>query len=428
MTMHNVFSRVGGRSIEDNKIEYCQLLEKSNKITNEARSAKRNMSVDEMATVESLAVEMMSLSAEREKLEKDEAQRLGAEQALNGGAIAIPGELGRGIGNHSASLMRVRDGQPLASAVGPKAKLSRGPGSEGKIGELIRSAATGVNRFTPGDVKAVLTSDENSLGGYTTPHEWLQNWVDRVVEPAAMLPYTTRLIMGAEATMITTVLSRPEAKTKAQLAAFNESGITFGQSRLEAFTAGATMLCSIEMLQDSPNSAQQIERVAIRGLVDWFDRTMINGSGSQEPTGLLLADIPTTATAGVASWEMLANAVTELRKEVYTPNAALVSPAVYNALFLQRENTEGDGLFLSRPGHLESLPIIATTYMPDDKIIVADFTQLVVGFRENPVVEVSATAGQSFEKNAVTFRMKLRADWVVVHRDAFRLITGVTLE
>lgn len=426
--MHKVFSSVGGRTVEDNRIEYCELLERSNKITNLARQEKRNLDEPEMATVESLAVQMMSLSAEREKLEKDESRRLNAERALNGGEIEVSESLRGGGSGPRPGSMKSASGKPMVVAVGPSQRLSRSPVASGQIGEFARAIAIGANNpFATSEIRMALTSDLNSAGGYSIPDSWLSGWIDKGLEATAIAQYCTRFMMDTQSVNITTLTSRPTAATKAELAAFTESGMTFGQSRLEAFTAGSTFLASMELLQDSPNAGQQIEAACMRGLVDWLNDTMLNGTGSEEPVGVLNRDdLSGFSTPGALTWAKIADGVSALRQSLYMPNVCVVSPANYNQLHLQRELVTDDGSWLPRPEHLKDLNVVQSSHCPDTHAIIGDFTQMMFGIRENATVEVSAVADDAFVKNAVRFRLKVRCDWVPAHTAAFYLFDSIT--
>jgi HK97 family phage major capsid protein len=302
--------------------------------------------------------------------------------------------------------------------------------ASGQIGEFARAIAIGANNtFASPEIKAALQADLNSAGGYSVPAGWLSGWIDRGIEATTVAQYCTRFLTDTAEVNITTLTSRPTAATKAELDKFTESGMTFGNSRLQAFTAGSSFLTSLELLADSPNAGQQIEMACLRGLIDWLNSTMLNGTGSAEPLGVLnREDLPGEDSTGVLDWDKIADGVSALREELYIPNAMIVSPAVFNQLHLQRELTAGDGAYLPRPEHLRDLNIVQSSHCPDTKAILADFTQLMFGIREDATVEVSPVADEAFERNAVRIRLKLRCDWVPAHTAGFFRYDGITLE
>ena len=412
------------RSSNELRDEYQVKLEAYNELC--ARmNASSDPSTDDVHEADKQLRKLKAIELEIENATRQE--KVAADNVVN----RLGGQLKSKVADNSemGSRFLSPSGREVRMAFGKGERLASGAGLvRHGVGELVRAAAVGVRASTPHAVRMALRSDQNSSGGYAVPDEWLADWIDRAVEVSVLLPFAQRALMTTESLNITTVEQRPTIKTKAQLAKFNDSDITFGSRKLEAFTAGATMLASLELLEDSPNAAAQIEAVSLRALGDWFDEVMLAGSGSAEPLGMLnRTDIPADGSAGAVNWDMLADAVAAVRAELYTATGIVVSPAVYNALHLQRELTGGDGGYLSKPMHLDELPILQTTHCPDTKILVGDLSQLMVGVREDARVEVSASAGESFERNAATFRVKLRADFVPLDVDAFYILAGVTL-
>lgn len=412
------------RSAQAARDEYLDLVDTHNQLVAKMNS-EPEPSGDDLNTAEKQAKRLKGLELEiqaAERLERDSADnavaRLGGQ--LRSKVAASDDHIG-------PSIVRGSSGREVRMAFG-KQRLSKGGIPQNAIGELVRAAACGVKAFTPREVRMAIRSDENSAGGYAVPSEWLADWIDRAIEASVLGTFAQRAMMTTESANITTVEARPVIKTKAQLAKFNDASITFGSRVLNAFTAGATMQASLEMLEDSPNASRQIEVVSLRALADWFDKTMLVGTGSAEPLGMMSrTDLPGDNSVGAITWDALADAVTEVRSEIYPTTGIVMSPAVYNALHIQRELSGGDGGYLAKPEHLRDVPLLQTTHCPDDKILVGDLGQILIGVREDARVEVSNAAGESFERNAVTFRVKLRADFLPLDVKAFYLLKGVTL-
>ncbi len=417
-------ANTGVRSLKVIGEDYDIAYAKMTKIVNTAKAENRDLTPAEVAEFDSVDAEIRALAAEKSQAEREHEETLRVFNSPDFASRlpeALRGNSGGGDGLRSPS------GKPIAVARGPKERLNKSPISGHLIGELARAAAIGVTAYTPEAVKMELRSDENSKGGFAVPDGWLSTWIDKAIEFTSVAQYCTRQLMDTESLNVTTIESRPTLETKAQLAKFAATGIVFGNRRLEAFTAGGLMLASLEMLEDSPNAGQQVEAVAMRSIVDWLNDRMLNGTGSQQPLGVLnREDLPGDTSVGDITWDALADAVSALRDEVYVPNACIVSPSVYNALNLQRELTAGDGAYLPRPQHLEDLNVVPSSHCPDDRIVMGDFTQLMLGVRQGARVEVSPH-GEAFEKNAMAIRLKLRVDWVPLHTAAFYTLSGVTV-
>jgi HK97 family phage major capsid protein len=419
---------INSRSMDDIQADIDQKLAQMQKITSQVKAEKRDLTADEVAAFDTIDCELRVLNNEKAKAERDSAQLRGLTERIASGDLAVPDFLKAGSQYTGAEGLRSKEGKPIAVAVGPKQRLNANPPRGYLFGELCRAAAVGVSPFSPPEVRAALTSDDNSKGGYAVPDSWLTGWIDRAVEVSSIAPFCTRALMDGASLNITTITARPTVQTKAENAKFADTTMSFGSSRLLAFTAGAIMSASLELLEDSPNAGQQIEAVTIRGLIDWMNSKLLNGTGSEEPTGILnRGDIPTGESTGDITWDAIADGVTVLRNAIYTPNVCVVSPDVFNALHLQRENTEGDGLYLARPEHLRDLNIIASTHCPDDKIVMGDFSQWFIGIRQGARVDVSQEAGEAFERNQMLIRPKVRMDWVPTHTAAFYILDDVTI-
>ena len=422
MVMQNV--RQSSKGLRE---DYADAVEQYNRFCSAMNADGKEPSGDDLLTAEKQLKQLKVMENQIEAATREEAMAGDNAIARLGGSLrAKMAEDGDGKG---PSMFTASSGREVRMAVGRDQKLSTGVGLvRNGVGELVRAAAVGVKAWTPKEVRQALRSDQNSSGGYSVPDEWLANWIDRAVEVSVLGPFAQRTLMTTETARITTVEERPEITTKAQLDTFTNSSIVFGSRQLSAFTCGATMLASLELLEDSPNASAQIEAVSLRALGDWFDRVMLAGTGSAEPLGLLeRTDIPSDNSAGAVSWDMLAEAVSEVREELYQANGIVVSPAVYNALHVQRELTAGDGGYLAKPMHLDGLPILQTTHCDDARILIGDLSQLMIGVRSDARIEVSAHAGESFERNAVTFRVKMRADFLPLDLKAFYILRGVTL-
>jgi len=419
-----VFSQ-GVRPLSEINSEYDRLYAEMVSITEKPRVENRDMTTEEVARFDTIDASIRALKNEKDKAEQTER----AQQHFSSAEFQrnLPENL-RTTGSSSGAGLRSRDGKPIAVATGPKQRLNANPPSGYLFGELCRAAAVGVTAFTPIEVKAALTGDDNSKGGYAVPDSWLTGWIDRAVEVSSIAPYCTRALMDSASLNITTITSRPTVATKAENDLFASTSMAFGSSKLQAFTAGAIMAASMELLEDSPNAAAQIEAVTIRGLIDWMNDKLLNGDGSEEPLGVLQReDIPAGSSTGDISWDAIADAVTVLRNEIYIPNLCVVSPDQWNALHLQREMIAGDGGYLPRPEHLRDLNVIVSSHCPNDKVILGDFTQLFIGIRQGARVDVSATAGEAFERNQMLIRPKVRMDWVPTHTDAFYILDDVTI-
>ena len=69
--------------------------------------------------------------------------------------------------------------------------------------------------------------------------------------------------------------------------------------------------------------------------------------------------------------------------------------------------------------------LITTNCLITD-IVVGDFSQLVIGIKQDAKIEVSGTAGTAFEKNQIRVRITVRLDIHLLRGDHFNKLTGIT--
>lgn len=112
----------------------------------------------------------------------------------------------------------------------------------------------------------------------------------------------------------------------------------------------------------------------------------------------------------------------------FEPNAYVTSPTIAGDL---DAITSGDGtnsakLWLGPPPPVEPLTRYVTSNVPDTTIIIGDFTQLVIGLRQQPLIEISTEAENAFSKHQVLVKVTFRGDCQCLHSNAFHTLDGVT--
>jgi HK97 family phage major capsid protein len=75
---------------------------------------------------------------------------------------------------------------------------------------------------------------------------------------------------------------------------------------------------------------------------------------------------------------------------------------------------------------VDQLTRFVTSNMPNTDILVGDFSQVILGLRQNAVVEFSLHAGETFQRHQVAFKVTWRGDVAVEHAAAFHKLGGIT--
>jgi len=198
---------------------------------------------------------------------------------------------------------------------------------------------------------------------------------------------------------------------------------------LGANTVRSGCIASRELIEDSPLASEMISASLLRGLVAAVDKAALQGMSGWSFLGLCShADISETGSIGAIAWEDLIAAVAAVRSNNFQPTAIICSPTIYSDLY---SIASGDAVNASKgwvppPLSVADIPILATSAMPDSKIIVGDFSQLLFGVRSQPLLEASVDAQDAFERHGVRFKASWRGDLAVARPSAFYRLAGVT--
>jgi HK97 family phage major capsid protein len=172
-----------------------------------------------------------------------------------------------------------------------------------------------------------------------------------------------------------------------------------------------------------------IETTIVRALAAELDRQMLAGSGSAEMTGILTdPGIGSTSGIGVIQWADLLTALADIEGNNHTPTSYICSPTISNDL---NALTSGDGsnsaaLWQGPPPGVDKLERFVTSNMPDTDILMGDFTRVILGLRQDALVEFTSTGGDAFAKHSVLFKVTWRGDVAIEDGGAFHDLAGIT--
>jgi HK97 family phage major capsid protein len=197
---------------------------------------------------------------------------------------------------------------------------------------------------------------------------------------------------------------------------------TFGSVVLQPKSLAVIVKASRELIADSINIDQALETSLRNSLAAELDRVALIGSGvSPEPTGIFY-------TSGVNSFPGLVLTDYDdfissmaLCWEDNSPNvsAIVMSPGNFATLAMLKEATTNAPL--AKPEVLRDVPILQTTSVGGDKMVLGDFSQLIIGIRLSLRIEILREIYA--EHYQVAFLASLRADIGVQHAASFCKIT-----
>ena len=344
-----------------------------------------------------------------------------------------------GANNKSAAWVDAATGRPLTVlASGDKlADNSRDDGRHGGIsfGDIVRGMATG--KATP-EVRNSLSEGTDSQGGYTVPSILLPQLIDKMRAQQTVVRAGARTVMlDSMKTTIARLDTDPTAAWRNENAAVANSDAVFSAVVLQPRSLAVIVQLSMELLEDSINLNEAMQRAFSGSFAVELDRVALFGSGTApEPRGIFNTSgigSVSMGTNGLAlsnfdpfidAWQSLADANSP------EPTAAIMAPRT-SAKIAKLKDTQNQPM--RKPPLIEALPMYSTTSTPitqtqgsssvASSIIVGDYTQLLFGIRTDLRIqllrELYAATGQ------YAFLCHLRADVAVEHPAAFCKIIGV---
>lgn len=304
------------------------------------------------------------------------------------------------------------------------------------FGEFVAAMVNGTDRP---DVRNALSEGTDSAGGYTVPKKLLSNIID------AMRARTVCVQAGAltvpletQVTTIARIASDPLAGWRLENAAITESDPTFDSVTFNARSLAVLVKVSRELIADSVNIEQALTMAFAGAMAAELDRVALYGTGTApEPRGIFNQSNINSVSMGtngaqLSSYGKVLDCLYELQLDnAAEPSAAVMHPRTWRTIQGFADTT---GQPLQRPPALVSLPLMATTSVPIDQvqgtavnassIIVGDFSQLLIGVRQELRIEV---ARELFAGNhQYAFIAHLRADVAVAQPGGFCKLIGIT--
>lgn len=149
------------------------------------------------------------------------------------------------------------------------------------------------------------------------------------------------------------------------------------------------------------------------------DKAILDGTGTNQPTGIT-KDM-TFVEVDKLDYDTICDIDAELNSE-YSKNAVYVMNKKTRKLVKKIKNEIGDPIFVKDAnagmgGMLDGYPVIIYDKMPDNKLILGDFSQYIFNFASNPEIEKSKDAG--FMTASDIYRILALADGKPVLQEAF---------
>lgn len=217
--------------------------------------------------------------------------------------------------------------------------------------------------------------------------------------------------------------------------ALTESSTTYSSIKLEPKTVGALTAFSRQLALQSNPSIESLLRDDISAVVGLaVDKALLHGTAAaKQPVGILnVVGIQTGSLA--LSWAAIVALLEKLGLENITPNAVLTHAKAATKLQTTLKDPVAGGEYLMQGGRVAGLPAYVTNQLeaktgtPDKgRVLVGDFSQMVIGEWGATEVLANPYAAGYYEKGDVQLRIMHTMDAVVRHPKAFVLAEDMGL-
>lgn len=303
------------------------------------------------------------------------------------------------------------------------------------FGEYIAAMVRGTNDAA---IKNALSEGTDSAGGYTVPKRLLSNVIDRMRSKSTVIQAGALTVpLDTQVTTIARIASDPAAGWRMENASVAESDPTFEGVTFTARSLAVLVKVSRELLEDSANIDQALTMAFAGAMAAEADRVALFGSGTApEPRGIFNTTNVNSVSMGtngaqLTSYGKLLDCLYELELDnAGKPTAAIQHPRTWRTIQGFADSTNQP---LQPPPALANLPQLVSTTVPINQVqggasnassvIVGDFSQLLLGIRQEMRIEILREA---FASNLqYGFLCHLRMDVAVAHPESFCKLIGI---
>jgi len=213
-----------------------------------------------------------------------------------------------------------------------------------------------------------------------------------------------------------------------------ESNPTFDTISMSPKHVGALSSLSRQLIQQSNPAIEQLVRDDFVQVVSAaVDKALIHGTAAaKQPVGILATTGVQTGNLATLSWANLLGLLEKLALVNASPNAALIHPKVATKLASTLKDSTVGSEYLLTAGRVAGVPahvtnqLDAKTGTPDKgRMILGDFTQLVIGEWGATEILANPYAAGYYEAGAVQLRILHTMDAAVRHPKAFVTVEDI---
>ncbi|AOL23977.1 phage major capsid protein, HK97 family [Erythrobacter litoralis] len=304
------------------------------------------------------------------------------------------------------------------------------------VGDLIRAKIAGPRNEAE---ERALSEGTDSAGGYTVPTPLASDFIDLMrARSVAIRAGAMTVPMDSASLSMARLASDPTVAWRAENAAIAEGDPTFERVLFEAKTIAGKVTLSRELADDSINIGRMIQTALAGAMAVELDKAAIYGDGTSDaPTGVWhtsginAVSMGTNGAAFTAGYDEILDAILELKNDnAADPTAMIANPRTEIALAKLKD---ADSNPLTVPGLVSRIPLLSTTSAPVDEtegtatnassIVLGDFTQLMIGMRQQ--LEIRVFDHTMTSNGQLTVLAWMRADTQLAQPKSFAKLTGI---
>ena len=202
-----------------------------------------------------------------------------------------------------------------------------------------------------------------------------------------------------------------------------ESNMTFDSITLTPKHTGGKTEMSRQLIQQSSPDIESLIREDLSYLVAQnIDKAIIAGTGVKDPLGILNTVGVLTGAIPDTWQEVLA--LIQLIEDQNITNLKWLGTSTTKTTLAGIEKSTGTGQFLYQNGQVAELPFNVSANMPANKLILGDFSQVLLGVWSEIDILVNPYAEPAYSRGGVQVRAMATCDVAVRHPKAFLVATG----
>jgi len=285
----------------------------------------------------------------------------------------------------------------------------------------------------------VMAEGTNGLGGYLVESSWAKELVTDIRQSAGIRQRAREFSILGDTFYYNSLISRPKLYWRSELASKSTSTAEFNQASLTPYSVAAIVGISEELQMDatagvgSGGVVELIQSLLTEALAEEEDSKFLNGSGTNQPTGIsTYTPNKTVAAGGLLSFTHINTCYLGLPQQIRGNGVWIMSTAsvgvISNLVDSQNRPIYSDTLLVDGLATLKGRPIIEydgagkTIFFVDlSKYWIA--TKGGIGMKVSD--EATVASNSAFEHNLIWVRVEERIDGELTNTQALSTITSV---